>query len=145
MLLWWIFSVVFTIQMQRSYVCALSETHVKFKAKSKSAIFWDIRPCSSVEIHTSFGETYCRHLQARRLSQRGNQHDASRKSLLIPGFFLGLFFDPEYGGSTFLRNGGELLLNYMPEDSFLHSHQCENLKSSVRYNCPCASHWRRID
>jgi hypothetical protein len=68
----------------------------------------------------------------QKIKPKRKPYEASRKSLLLPDFFLGLFFDPEYGGSTFLRNVGERLLNCIPEDSFLHSQHCENLKSSVR-------------
>jgi hypothetical protein len=48
------------------------------------------------------------------------------------GFLLGLFFDTEDGGDMFLRNVGWLPADYMvlyPEDSTLHNHRCENLKS----------------
>jgi hypothetical protein len=32
--------------------------------------------------------------------------------LILAGYLLGLFLDPEDGGSTFLRNVSELLSNY---------------------------------
>jgi hypothetical protein len=47
------------------------------------------------------------------------------KSLLATRFLLGLSFDSEDGGDMFLRNIGRL----SREDSTLHNHRCENLKS----------------
>lgn len=49
------------------------------------------------------GETYCSHLQHRMICEARNQF-----SLVSPfaGLFLGLFFNPEYGGIRFLRNVG---------------------------------------
>jgi hypothetical protein len=51
--------------------------------------FWDVTPCSLVELYERFGGTYCLRLQNRRVN-----------SLCL----LGLLFGPEDGGSTFLRN-----------------------------------------
>jgi hypothetical protein len=75
----------------------------------KSAIFWGIMPCSPFE--------------AEPLATCFNA-----------GFLLGIFFDPEDGGDIFLRNIGWLsmaTLRYIPEDSILHNHCCENLKSYI--------------
>jgi hypothetical protein len=54
--------------------------------------------------------------------------------LLPADFLLGLFFVPEDGGSTFLRNITELLMTTrrnMPNDNDLHSRRCKNLKDMV--------------
>jgi hypothetical protein len=53
----------------------------------KSAIFWDITPCSNVSPPSSESKSYACHLLSR-------------------GFLLGLLFDPEDGGDMFLRNVG---------------------------------------
>jgi hypothetical protein len=42
---------------------------------------------------------------------------------------LGLFFDPEDGRDMFIRNVCWPSREYTPEDSALHNHRCENLKS----------------
>jgi hypothetical protein len=38
------------------------------------------------------------------VSHAKNQHEGGNKQSLYPGFFLGLFFDPEDGGDMFFRN-----------------------------------------
>jgi hypothetical protein len=38
--------------------------------------------------------------------------NSSKKSLLLAGYFLGLLFNPEDGGSTFLRNVTEFPIDY---------------------------------
>jgi hypothetical protein len=48
------------------------------------------------------------------LSSSGSTSTPSQLGLLLTGYLLGLLFDPEYGGSTFLRNIGELLPHYAP-------------------------------
>jgi hypothetical protein len=45
----------------------------------KSFIFWDITPFSPVEVKRRFGETYCLHLQCRRVSQTSGQPEAGSK------------------------------------------------------------------
>jgi hypothetical protein len=56
-------------------------------------IFWDLKPCSLVEVHGRFGGSYSCHL-------------------LLACFFPGLPFDPENGGSMFLRNVRKILPDY---------------------------------
>jgi hypothetical protein len=58
----------------------------------KIVVFWDIPPCSPVEVHLR---------------------------LPLTGYLLRLLFDPEDGGSIFIRNFEGLLLDYTvlhPED-----------------------------
>jgi hypothetical protein len=62
----------------------------------KSSIFWDRKPCSLLKVNRRFGKT-------RRLACY----------LLHVGFSSGLFFDPEDGGDTFLRNVGWLSKYYL--------------------------------
>jgi hypothetical protein len=50
------------------------------------------------------------------------------------GYLLGLLFDLEEGGDTFLLNTPGCLRtmrNYNPEYRTLHSHRCENLRFKV--------------
>jgi hypothetical protein len=64
----------------------------------------DIVLCSIVEVHLHFSRIYCIHSQGQRESQASNDQDID---LLI------LLFDPGDEGSIFLRNTGELILDYM--------------------------------
>jgi hypothetical protein len=86
-------------------------THEKFSViwisgyhSGKSSIFWDISPCGPVDVHLCFGGTYCLLL----LGISG--------SLLLAGYLLGLFFDPEDGGSMFLQDVRE----FIPANTGLH-------------------------
>jgi hypothetical protein len=49
-----------------------------------STVFWGVTPCSPVRIHWRFGETYCLHLQDRKMSRLCKQQetDGDRASLL---------------------------------------------------------------
>jgi hypothetical protein len=61
----------------------------------KSPIFWDIKPCSLLEVNRRFYVSIyvC--------------------YLINVGFYLGSFFDPEDGGEMFLQNAGLLSTDYM--------------------------------
>jgi hypothetical protein len=54
-------------------VVALFEVLIALTAES--TVFWDVMPCSPVEVLLLFGGTYYLHLQGRRVSQAGNQQD----------------------------------------------------------------------
>jgi hypothetical protein len=60
----------------------------------KSSIFWDITPCSPLEVDKRFGVIYRLHLQAKIISQA--------EALPVTCFILGLFFDHEDGCNMFL-------------------------------------------
>jgi hypothetical protein len=42
----------------------------------KSTIFWDITPCSPLNVNRRFGGTYRLYLQGRRISQTRNQRES---------------------------------------------------------------------
>jgi hypothetical protein len=63
----------------------------------KNSVFRDITLCSPLKVNGRFKGTYHNHLQVRTISQARNQHEADSKQGL-----LGMFFDPEGGGDTFL-------------------------------------------
>jgi hypothetical protein len=63
-----------------------------------------------VEFHRRFGGTYGLLLQGcREIHETGKTQGAPR----LDGGLLGFLFDIEHGGSTFLRNVGILLSDYM--------------------------------
>jgi hypothetical protein len=42
----------------------------------KSTIFWDITPCSPMNVNRRFGRTYRLHLQGRRISWTRSQRES---------------------------------------------------------------------
>jgi hypothetical protein len=68
--------------------------------------FWDVALCSLLEVCWHFTGTYCFHLQGQRVSW-------GSFFCLITVCLLGLLFDHEDGGSTFLQNVYELLPGWM--------------------------------
>jgi hypothetical protein len=74
----------------------------------KSNIFWDITPCSPLNVNRRFGGTYHLHLPGRRINRARNQCESRWQTWLCfhPDFLLCLLFDPEDGGDMFLRNVG---------------------------------------
>jgi hypothetical protein len=39
----------------------------------KNTVFWNVMPCSLVEVYQLISGTYCLHLQGRRVSHAGNR------------------------------------------------------------------------
>jgi hypothetical protein len=60
---------------------------------------------TAVEYHRHFGGTYCFHLQSGRINHaKANKKQAAKRALLLAFLLFDLFFDPDYGDRTFLRN-----------------------------------------
>jgi hypothetical protein len=110
---------------------------VLLTTKLKSSIFWDITPCSPLKINHCSGRTYHRHLQGRRISRAINQHE--NRCLCSPPAFM-LVSCSAYSltlkmevicSSKTLVEFQQNIPHYIPEDSTLHNHRCENLKSFI--------------
>jgi hypothetical protein len=43
----------------------------------KNTIFWDLTPCSLIEVYRRFGRRYCHYTQAQRVSQSSKKQTAS--------------------------------------------------------------------
>jgi hypothetical protein len=104
----------------------------------KGTIFWDITPCSPLNVNRRFGETYHLHLQGRRL--------------LDTCFYAGsclvysstLKMEALFSSETSI-DIERTTRRYIPEDSTLHNHRCENLKS-YKYNyCLMKCHVCAVD
>jgi hypothetical protein len=71
-----------------------------------STIFWKVRPCGSIEVH-SVSQEYP-HLLSQKVKEINWQHAAGKPSspyCLFPiVYLLGILFDPGNRGSTFLQN-----------------------------------------
>jgi hypothetical protein len=104
----------------------------------KSAIFWDITPYSSFKVNRRFGGPYRLHLQGRRISRARYQSESRwQASLCLPPAFT-LVSCSAYSPTLKMEAicSSEMSVNfqrttrrYIPEDSTLHNHCCENLKS----------------
>jgi hypothetical protein len=60
----------------------------KFKSRWKSTIFWDIMPCSLVEIHWYFQGVYYLCLQGGRVSWARNQQEVGGKKSVACWFLV---------------------------------------------------------
>jgi hypothetical protein len=99
----------------------------------KRTLFSDMMPHSLVKVTKCFRGIYCLHLRGWRESQatgkkqlakwaprlpRGSTNGlpslkSSTCSLLLVGYLLGLYLNPEEGSDMFLRNVSQLLADYM--------------------------------
>jgi hypothetical protein len=100
----------------------------------KNSVFWDITRCSSVKIYQGLEGTYRLHLQGQRTSQARNQQPRLAACFVLVSCFdysSTLKLGPICSSQTsvdFQRTTSP----YIPEKRSLHSHRCENLKSSIR-------------
>jgi hypothetical protein len=89
-------------------------------------------PCNALKINRRFGGT-CLNLQGRRISQARNQH---KELCLSPSFTLvscsAYSSTPKMEAICSSETSVDfqrIARRYIPEDSTLHNHRCENLKS----------------
>jgi hypothetical protein len=90
--------------------------HTKINEETK--VFY-VHP---VEYHWS--REYCRHWVVKPCSSE------ERMAPAPAGFLLGLLFDPEYGGDTFLRNVG-----------FSHNYKALQPRTAARNSDPAVQHY----
>jgi hypothetical protein len=96
-----------------------------------STIFWDITPCSPLRVNWRFRNTHRLHLQGRRISQAKNQHKSRwQASMLLScsAYSSTLKMEAICSSETSVHFQ-QTTRRYIPEDSTLHNHCCENLKS----------------
>jgi hypothetical protein len=68
----------------------------------KRIIFSQVTPCSPIEVHGRFGETYCFLIQGRKVSQEARHRQQIYSSV----------FSTEDFGEIFFRNFGEILWDH---------------------------------
>jgi hypothetical protein len=102
----------------------------------KSAIFWDVLPCSLV-----VRWTYCFHLQDRWISRSGNKLAASRKQCST------VKMEAVLSSGTSV-NFYQITLYHIPEDGTLQGtytlHRDEPMPSINRRTCACANVYIRV-
>jgi hypothetical protein len=88
----------------------------------KSIIFWDLTPCSPLNVNRRFGGTYRLHLQGRKIS--------SACHLLSRCFFCSTYSSTlkmeAICSSETSVDSQRTKRRYIPEDSTLHNRRCEN-------------------
>jgi hypothetical protein len=104
----------------------------------RSTIFWDVIPCSLVEVYRLLRGSRCLHPWGKACL------------LLLTGRLFRFLFDSEDCGNMFLRNVSKLLPDYTSshhsiEDSTLDSHRSENRKFNImnwNLNVSHYSYWK---
>jgi hypothetical protein len=120
-------------------ICSLASTHVTVSRRtqrtlptnlSKNAVFWSVAPCRYC-VNRRFGGTYRLHLQGRKIRERGISLSRWLRTPAHAGSSLADFFTLKMkeirSSETSVHTRSTW--RHMPEDSILHSHRCENLKS----------------
>jgi hypothetical protein len=94
----------------RRFICTdhYSFAEVLTAVSVKSTTFWNVMPCSLIEVCRRFAWAYCRHRQCQRVSRKINKHVGSTCCLAR------LLFVTEDGGNTFLRNIHKFALDFEP-------------------------------
>jgi hypothetical protein len=87
----------------------------------KSAVFWDMTPCTSC-VNRNFGGTYRLHLQGRKIHEL--KPPAHADSSLAD--FSSLKMEVIYSSETLVHID---TWRHIPEDGILHSHRHDNLES----------------
>jgi hypothetical protein len=118
--------------------CKTSQIHainsdIRENVIIKSTTYWDVMPCGLVEVHQYFRKTQCLHQQGERSSQARNQPSCL---LLLSGFMLGSFSEPEDEGSMFLWNVSWLLSDY----TVLHLWRQYSSVNTVRTSIPATGY-----
>jgi hypothetical protein len=89
----------------------------------------DVPPCILVEIHRRFEAPCVLQLQSQRVNQAGDQRHLGHSCVL-----LGLLLVPEGGGTTLLRNVGELLPEYMTSHLRTHDYMCVSFEVTTIFS-----------
>jgi dolichol kinase len=80
----------------------------------KSAIFWDITPCSPLKVNRRFGGTCLLHLQGRRISRARNERESRAlfATCFHIGFLLAYYLDPNVVVYMYFLTVGWLSTDY---------------------------------
>jgi hypothetical protein len=89
----------------------------------KITVFWDIIPCSPLKVNRRFGGTDRFHLEGCRISRTRNQRESRWQALKMEAIC------SSETSVDFQRN----TRRYITEESTIHNHCCENLKSYMEF------------
>jgi hypothetical protein len=116
-----------TLRIMRSVLKSYEQ-----RTRVTSSIFWDITPCSPLNVNRRFGGKSCLHLQDRRINRARNRHEAGSKFFLA---YSSTFKMDAICSSETSVDFQRTTRRYIPEDGTLHNHRCENLKSYREFFC----------
>jgi hypothetical protein len=105
--------------------CVFRKFDYKDEIKLKSTIFWYITPCSPFRVNRRFVGTYHLHLHGRKINKQQTSVKAGSKQ--SPGY---LKMEAICSTETSV-DIQRTTRRYIPEDSTLYNHRCENLKSYI--------------
>jgi hypothetical protein len=103
----------------------------------KGHIFWDVTPCSALEVNRRFGGRRSFHLQGRRIRKARNQHEVGSKQSSYVSYSSTLKME-----TCSLEMSNDLQRPtwcYIKVQRVPHNHCYENLKSHIskQYVCEC--------
>jgi hypothetical protein len=99
----------------------------------KNTIFWDITPCRPLKVYRRFGGTYRLYLQGRRISRASSGFPPAFTLVSCSAYSSTLKIEAICSSETSV-DFQQTTRRYIPEDSTLHNHRCENLKSYIIFS-----------
>jgi hypothetical protein len=113
------------LMLFREIVAVCCENQTKCVNISNWTVFWDVIPCSLVEINWRFGGTYCLHIQGRRFAKHATSKKKTEKPLNSEAVL----------SSETPVNVYRTTRHHIPEGYILRSHRCHNGKHAVWAKC----------
>jgi hypothetical protein len=98
--------------------CSASSSYLGFEVPTTLTVFWDVTPCSLMKSLSKFRRNIMPLSSVMKINLSRKHAITSNKhaACCLLSCCFGLLFDHEDGGSTFLRNIGKLLPDYIESE-----------------------------